>query len=115
MKAVLPDVVVTDLKMPKVSGMDLVRHVRENFEDTQVMMITGYPTIQGAVTAVKAGSQEYLTKPFTDEELLSAVRRALDVLAARRNCREEPANPPPSAGGLIGESEAMHRVFRAIR
>lgn len=49
------DLVITDLKMPKVSGIDLIRHVRENFKDTEVMMITGYPTIEGAVKAVKTG------------------------------------------------------------
>ena len=46
------DLVITDLKMPKVSGMDLVRHIHDNFRDTEVMMITGYPTVEGAVTAV---------------------------------------------------------------
>ena len=108
------DLVITDLKMPKISGLDLVRHVRENFKDTEVMMITGYPTIEGAVTAVKAGSQEYLIKPFTDEELLSAVRRVLDVLKARRNAQNGSDQPPPALPGLIGESKAMQDVYRAI-
>jgi two-component system response regulator HydG len=108
------DLVITDLKMPKVSGLDLIRHVQENLVDTEVMMITGYPTIEGAVTAVKAGSQEYLTKPFTDEELLSAVTRALDVLKARRTTQVAPNRRPSTFGGLIGESKAMQKVFRAI-
>ena len=56
------DLVITDLKMPNVSGMDLVRHVRENFKDTEVMMITGYPSIEGAVEAVKTGAEEFLAK-----------------------------------------------------
>ena len=60
------DLVITDFKMPAVSGIDLIRHVRENFRDTEVMMITGYATINGAVDAVKTGAQEYLPKPFTD-------------------------------------------------
>ena len=60
------DLVITDLKMPKVSGLDLVRHIRENFKDTEVMMITGYPSIEGAVEAVKTGAEEFLPKPFTD-------------------------------------------------
>jgi len=108
------DLVITDLKMPRVSGLDLVQHVRENLKDTEVMMITGYPTIQSAVTAVKAGSQEYLTKPFTDEELLSAVRNVLDILQARRNAQSAPPQPPTSLAGLIGESKAMREVFQAI-
>ena len=108
------DLVITDLKMPKVSGMDLVRHVRENMNDTEVMMITGYPTVEGAVSAVKAGSQEYLTKPFTDEELLSAVKRVLDLLKARRAAQAAPTGPPSSPSGLTGESEAMRKVFQEI-
>jgi len=47
------DLVVTDLKMPRVSGIDLIRHVRENYKDTEVMTITGYPSIEGAVKAIR--------------------------------------------------------------
>ena len=108
------DLVITDLKMPKVGGLDLVRHVRENLRDTEVMTITGYPTVEGAVAAIKAGSQEYLTKPFTDEELLSAVKRVLDLLKARRVAQAAPARPPSSPSGLSGESKPMRKVFREI-
>jgi len=108
------DLIITDLKMPKVSGLSLVQHVRENLKDTEIMMITGYPTIPGAVEAVKTGSREYLTKPFTDDELLSAVRRVLEILRARRNSQIVPAQPTSSLGGLIGESAAMQEVSRAI-
>ena len=71
------DLVITDLKMPKINGLELVKYIRENFKETEVMMITGYATIEGAVQAVKTGAEEYLTKPFTDEELFSAVERTL--------------------------------------
>lgn len=109
------DLVITDLKMPKVSGLDLVRHIRENLRDTEVMMITGYPTVEGAVTAVKTGSQEYLIKPFTDEELLSAVKRVLDVLKARRDVLQNASDRPASPFcGLIGESLIMRGLFQAI-
>jgi DNA-binding NtrC family response regulator len=108
------DLVITDLKMPKVSGLDLVQHVTENLRDTEVMMITGYPTIGGAVEAVKSGSQEYLTKPFTEGELLSAVRRALDVLRTRRHAQGTAPPRPTTVGGQIGESRAMQQVFQAI-
>jgi DNA-binding NtrC family response regulator len=108
------DLVITDLKMPQVSGLDLARHVRENLKDTEVMMITGYPTIQGAVTAVKLGVQDYITKPFTDEELLSAVQRILQVLKARRNAQNG-SEQPLTLAGFIGESKAMREVFQEIR
>jgi DNA-binding NtrC family response regulator len=108
------DLVITDLKMPGVSGLDLVRHIRENLRDTEVMMITGYATVEGAVQAVKTGAEEYLSKPFTDEELLAAVRRALEKLRVRLASRVQ--LPPGTAAhhGLLGESEAMSRVFAAI-
>jgi two-component system response regulator HydG len=108
------DLVVTDLKMPKVSGMDLVRHVRENHVNTEVMMITGYASVASAVEAVKTGAEEYLAKPFTDEELLAAVERSLAKLRLRRVGR---GGEPGAAGptyGLIGESESMKRVYHAI-
>ena len=64
------DLVITDLKMPRISGLDLVRHVRENYHNTEVIMITGYASIEGAISAVKSGAEDYLPKPFTDQELL---------------------------------------------
>ena len=108
------DLVITDLKMPKVSGLDLVRHIRENFKDTEVMMITGYPSIEGAVEAVKTGAEEFLAKPFTDRELLSAVQRMLDKLRACRSARATIEAPVSVSGGLIGASEAMRKVFVSI-
>jgi DNA-binding NtrC family response regulator len=108
------DLVVTDLKMPGVSGMDLVRHVRENLRDTEVMMITGYATVEGAVQAVKTGAEEYLAKPFTDEELLAAVNRALSKLEVRRSADRTAPGPRASFPGMLGESEAMKRVLAAV-
>jgi two-component system response regulator HydG len=108
------DLVVTDLKMPKVSGIDLVRHVRENYRDTEVMTITGYPSIEGAVKAIKTGAEEYLTKPFTDEELFSAVRRTLDKLHLRRLGQAQLQKVPSAPYGIIGESEVMRKVLAIV-
>ena len=106
------DLVITDLKMPKVSGLDLVRHVRENYKNTEVMMITGYASIGGAVDALKTGAAEYLAKPFTDEELLTGVEKVLEKLRAHRPVQED---APPAPRGIIGLSPAMQKVFSAIR
>ncbi len=108
------DLVITDLKMPRVSGLDLVRHVRENLKDTEVMMITGYATVEGAVKAVKTGAEEYLPKPFTDEELFSAVRRVLGKLHARKAGQAPLHRVLRNAYGLLGESVEMRKVFEAI-
>jgi two-component system response regulator HydG len=107
------DLVITDFKMPRASGIELVRHVRENLPDTEVMMITGYASVQGAVDAVKSGAEEYLAKPFTDDELSDAVRRALGKLATRRAARARGPATPRAPLGLLGESDAMQPVFTA--
>jgi DNA-binding NtrC family response regulator len=105
--------VVTDLRMPGASGLELVRHVSSNFRGTEIIMITGYASIKGAVDAVKTGAVEYLPKPFTDDELLGAVERALERLRLRTAGRAA----RPSARneyGLIGRSPALEEVLRAI-
>ena len=108
------DLVITDLKMPGVTGLDLIRHIRENFKDTEVMMITGYASIEGAVEAVKVGAEEYLPKPFTDEELFSSVHRALSKLYLRRAGEVQDIKSPKSRYGLIGNSEVIYSIFKAI-
>jgi DNA-binding NtrC family response regulator len=108
------ELVITDLKMPKVGGRELVRHVRENYPDTEVMMITGYPSIESAVDAVKLGAEAYLPKPFTDAELSAAVERALEKLRVRRAARPQALRAPAAPAGLIGESAAMRKVHAAI-
>ena len=106
--------VITDIKMPKVSGMELVRHIRENYRDLEVMTITGYPSVDNAVAAVKVGAEEYLTKPFTDDELFEAVGRVLEK-AQKRRAAAGAAEQECGPGGLIGASKAMQKVYRTIR
>lgn len=108
------DLVITDLRMPGLSGVDLVRHIRENFRDMEVMVITGYPSVKGAVEAIKTGAEEYLAKPFTDEELLSAVARTFQKLYTRRATRKSPAKRTPITYGFIGDSPGMEKVMDFI-
>jgi DNA-binding NtrC family response regulator len=108
------DLVITDLKMPAVSGLDLVRHVHDNLRDTEVMMITGHPSVQSAVTAVKAGAEEYLTKPFTDEELSEAVARVLEKLRLRQAARPVAGGQVTAHSSIIGESAAVKDLLAAI-
>ncbi len=108
------DLVITDLKMPGPSGMDLVTHVRQNCVDIEVMMITGYATVEGAVDAVKSGALEYLSKPFTDQELFDAVKRSLDKLQARRIASHRSVPTPKAPLGVIGESDVMRQVYRTV-
>jgi DNA-binding NtrC family response regulator len=108
------DLVITDLKMPKVGGIDLIRHVRARFKEVGVIMITGYASIETAVTAVKEGAEDYLSKPFTDSELLAAVRDALQKARFRRAAQSYRGTAPVHSFGLVGESEAMHQVYQGL-
>lgn len=72
-----PDLVVVDLKMPGISGMDVIGRVQAIDPDMLVVVITGYPTIGSAVEAIKAGAFDFLPKPFTPDELRLVVKRAL--------------------------------------
>ena len=108
------DLVITDLKMPRGSGLDLIRHIKENLENIEVMMITGYASIGGAVDAVRLGAEDYLAKPFTDEELLASVERVLDKIRMRRVSQAQLTGKPVAPHGLLGESEAMREVFNVI-
>lgn len=108
------DLVITDMKMPKVSGMELIRHVRDNYKNMEVMLITGYPSLDGAVQAIKTGAEEYITKPFTDKELLEAVNRSLEKLRRRRLEHAEPEPQYMHYEGLIGESKEMEKIYSMI-
>lgn len=106
------DLVITDYRMPDSSGLDLVKYVRENFRDTEIMMVTGYPSINGAVEAMRDGAVAYLPKPFTGEELLEAVRDILDRQARRRFAHAEDRGP--ETYGIIGRCPEMRTVFELI-
>jgi DNA-binding NtrC family response regulator len=108
------DLVITDWKMPRVDGLDLVRHVRENFVNTEVIIITGYATVQGAVDAVKIGAEDYLPKPFTDEELYSAVEKALSKLSKRKTRKSKLDKKQSMTYGILGESKEMSNIFDSI-
>ncbi len=108
------DLVITDLKMPRVGGLEVVQHIRENFSDIEVMVVTGYPTVSGAVEAVKLGAEEYLAKPFTEDELYAAVERALFKLEKRRSFNQIESYADVFHG-LYGQSSGMHKVYDMIR
>lgn len=108
------DLVVTDYRMPQVDGLDLVQYVHERFADIQIVMITGYPSIGSAVKAVRLGASDYLEKPFTDDELRGTIERALTRLYERRAAVQSVSVSPTPQSGLVGDSEAMRDVYRAI-
>jgi two-component system NtrC family response regulator len=110
------DVVLTDLRLPGLSGVDLLRRLRENDPEVQVIVITAYATIETAVDAIRAGAHGYLRKPINIEELLIMVRQAAGsrrLMAENRMLREQ-LRERFSPKGIIGGSSQMQEVFSLV-
>jgi two-component system response regulator HydG len=113
------DVVVTDLKMPKMDGVELLRKLREQDHDVPVIMCTAFGDVGTAVQAMRAGAEDYLTKPIDFDSLTLAIERALE----RRELRAETENlrrqirerDGEGLQGLLGASPAMQKVYRVAR
>lgn len=108
------ELVITDLKMPNVSGLELVRHVKETYKNTEVLVITGHPSIENAIESVKLGADEYLIKSFTNDELFDAVNRALKKQTDRLEANKYFPKEKKLNTGIIGGSKQIIQVFKAI-
>jgi len=108
-----PRVIVTDIRMPGISGIELLSRLKENHPHIPVVIMTAYSDLDSAVSAYEGGAFEYLPKPFDVNEAIDIIERAcLSVTDSGDTARDETAN-----GGLpeiIGEAPAMQEVFRAI-
>ena len=111
------DVILTDLKMPDISGMDVLTQVKENDPETAVIVMTAYGTIETAVEAMKRGAFDFLQKPFDIDHLQMLVERALEnqrLVAENLLLREELAQSLGFAQ-IIGASEKMVEVSRLVQ
>ena len=112
------DVVVTDLKMPRVDGMDVLRHAANQFPSIPVIMITAFGSVDNAVAAVKAGAFDYIEKPFEQEQIRQIIDKAVKQSDANRQAPRAglAAEDSGVAGrfGLVGDSKEMHAIFDII-
>jgi len=107
------DVVITDLRMPKVDGMGVLKHVLDRYPGMPVIMITAHGTIDTAVEALKLGAFDYVTKPFDRTEFRSVVAKA----ARTRELRDRDVQPTTGTPGryrIIGQSQPMADVYQII-
>jgi DNA-binding NtrC family response regulator len=108
------DVLLCDLSMPGIDGIELLRRVRAAKLDVQVIMMTAYSTVQSAVEAMRLGAHEYLIKPFTNEEVCGAVDSALMQMRPSRFARKLRAGAADRLGEMVGSSEPMRRLFHVV-
>lgn len=110
------DIVITDLKMPGIDGMEVLRTIRKDYPDTIVIMITGFSTVETAVEAMKLGAFDYIPKPFTPDEVSIVVKKAieqknllLENLYLRQELRER-----YGFHNIVGKSKKMQEIYRII-
>ncbi|MBI5384525.1 MAG: sigma-54-dependent Fis family transcriptional regulator [Verrucomicrobia bacterium] len=111
------DLLITDIIMPKLSGIDLLRQVRQRDPQLPVLVITGHPTVETAIECMKLGAADYITKPFVAETLQAAARRLLD----ERRLQEEnlllrrQVERPYTCGNILGHTPGMHKVCENVQ
>ncbi len=111
------DLVISDLQMPNVTGIELLKHCREAYSELLFMMITAFGTAESAVEAMKMGAYDYITKPFKIDEVRINIANALrsrNLEVENRVLRKE-LQKEYSFQNLVGNSEAMHKIFELIR
>ena len=107
-----PQVVVSDIRMPGSSGLDLLQKIRERIPSLPVIIMTAYSDLESAVSAFQGGAFEYLPKPFDVDQAVALIRRALEQsLRTDAPAEEQLAAPAPD---ILGQAPAMQEVFRAI-
>ena len=111
-----PDVLLADLRMPGMDGMELMRQARDLDPELPVILVTGYAEVQGAVRAIRAGAHDYLAKPFDNREVLRVVLRALNERRLRLELKRlaDHVHNVLSPRETFGPSAAVGKVIAAI-
>ncbi len=110
-------VALLDIRLPDMDGLELLRVLRQEYPDLEVVMITGYPTIQGAVECIKLGALDYLVKPFSLDQLKAVTDKAREHFQQKTRR----AVPEPEEGNglgldfIVGQSPAMKKVFAQVK
>ena len=111
-----PDVVVTDLLMPDLDGLELMERLKARQMDLPVVVLTGYASVDSAVEAMKRGAADYIAKPFSPEELLIRVDKALALnrLTEENRLLRNRIDSVGTAGKIVGESEGLNHVLELV-
>lgn len=112
-----PDLLISDLQMPGMDGMQLLQSVKRLHPETPVIMLTAFGTVELAVAAMKAGAYDYLTKPFNRDELQLTVAKALEfvTLSTENRRLKQDLNDHRDFRALIGSSAVMEELFEVVR
>ena len=109
-----PDLVLVDLKMPKIDGLSVLRRLKDHYPDLLIVMMTAHGSTSTAVEAMKAGAQDYLMKPFDIDELLITVAKAFEVESLREQVDYLKGEAQQGSWQLVGNSEEMLAVKHLV-
>ncbi|KAB1442906.1 sigma-54-dependent transcriptional regulator [Pseudodesulfovibrio senegalensis] len=111
----LPDLLVMDVRMPGMSGLEAFAHIRKIDQRLPVIIMTAYSTTETAIEATKMGAFDYILKPFEPAEVLNLIEQALEAgRLAREHVEMGPEPEAAPAGALVGNSRAMNEIYKAI-
>jgi two-component system response regulator AtoC len=111
------NIIFLDLKLPDVNGMDVLARIKKRYDNVEVIIITGYGSIDSAISAIKKGAYHYVTKPFKLDEIRLLARSAKEKIGLREENRRlrETVNGQEVMKGFIGTSSAMQEIFAMIK
>ena len=110
------DIVITDMKMPKLSGKDVLQHIKADYPSTPVLVMTAFGSIESAVDLMKMGAFDYITKPFSNDELLLSVHNAVELSKVHRRYRLLHENMEQLYGKhqIVGKSKGIQQVLSLV-
>ena len=108
------DVVIADLKMPGMDGIKLLKEVKSRYPNTEVIILTGYGTVDSAVEAMKKGAYTYASKPFDADEILAHLDKIAEIQALRREIQELRRGLSKRFGKLVGQDEKMLKIYEMV-
>ncbi|MBR9845576.1 MAG: sigma-54-dependent Fis family transcriptional regulator [Algicola sp.] len=108
------DLLITDLKMPEIDGFELIKFVSEHYPNLPKLVVTGYPSVQDSLSVIKSGVVDYLTKPFTKDELKAALDKTLTTSEKKAIQPVQSYKKDKAYGDIIGNSEKINDVIQVI-
>jgi len=112
-----PDIVITDLKMPEMNGIEFLKRIKEHKKDIQVMMMTAHSTVSTAVEAMKYGAYDYIEKPFDNEKILISVQRMAELIELKGENTQlrKQLSKEYDFSSYVGESKQVKEVFELVK